>query len=211
MVDIARFFLDFTVDESCGKCTPCRDRHPAHAGDSGTHRGGQGRGWRHRKAGRPWPRTSRTTALCGLGQTAPNPVLSTLRYFRDEYEAHIKEKRCPAGSLPGAAQLCASSAQVPRLHPVRQGLPGWAPLPARCTSSHSHRCTPSASSAAPAWKSASFGAICKEIIVLRRNCKWKNSWSALTIDGVSVQVPARYDRSGGCQDKRVLIFPPCAT
>lgn len=96
MVDIAKFFLEFTVDESCGKCTPCRvgtkrmyemlsnickgnatlediDKLEALCYDV--------------KAG----------SLCGLGQTAPNPVLSTLKYFRDEYEAHVVEKRCPAG------------------------------------------------------------------------------------------------------------------
>lgn len=96
MVDIAKFFLEFTVDESCGKCPPCRigtkrmyeilDRITSGKGEEGDieklellaesiHQG----------------------ALCGLGQTAPNPVLSTLRYFRDEYEAHVKEHRCPAG------------------------------------------------------------------------------------------------------------------
>ena len=96
MVDIARFFLDFTVDESCGKCTPCR---------IGTKRmleildkiiAGKGELEdidrleelaQYIKAG----------SLCGLGQTAPNPVLSTLQYFRDEYIAHVVDKKCPAG------------------------------------------------------------------------------------------------------------------
>ena len=96
MVDIAKFFLEFTVDESCGKCTPCR---------VGTKR-----------LYEMLDKITRGTAtledldkmeelcyyikqnsLCGLGQTAPNPVLSTLRYFRDEYLAHIVDKRCPAG------------------------------------------------------------------------------------------------------------------
>ncbi len=96
MVDIAKFFLEFTVEESCGKCTPCR---------IGTKRMLE-----------ILTKITKGTATmedldkleelcyyvkensaCGLGQTAPNPVLSTLRYFRDEYEAHIKEKRCPAG------------------------------------------------------------------------------------------------------------------
>ncbi len=95
MVDMARFFMDFIQDESCGKCTPCRE---------GTRRFLQilekicdGRG-------EPGDIESleelsviiKDTALCGLGQTAPNPVLSTLRYFRDEYNAHVYEKRCPA-------------------------------------------------------------------------------------------------------------------
>ena len=96
MVDIARFFLDFTVDESCGKCAPCR---------IGTKRmleilerivEGKGQDGDIEKL-ENLANTIKTTALCGLGQSAPNPVLSTLRYFRDEYEAHIYEKRCPAG------------------------------------------------------------------------------------------------------------------
>ncbi len=96
MVDIARFFLDFTVDESCGKCAPCR---------IGTKRmleilnrivNGEGRDGDIEKL-EELATTIKSTALCGLGQTAPNPVLSTLKYFRDEYEAHIYEKRCPAG------------------------------------------------------------------------------------------------------------------
>ena len=95
MVDIARFFLDFTVDESCGKCTPCR---------IGTKRmleileritEGKGEEGDIEKL-EALAENIKATALCGLGQTAPNPVLSTLKYFRSEYEAHIKEKRCPA-------------------------------------------------------------------------------------------------------------------
>ena len=100
MVDISKFFLSFTQAESCGKCTPCRE---------GTKRmlefltritDGMG------KEGdiellEVLAKNIKLTALCGLGQTAPNPVLSTLRYFRDEYEAHIKEKRCPAGACKG--------------------------------------------------------------------------------------------------------------
>jgi NADH-quinone oxidoreductase subunit F/NAD(P)H dehydrogenase (quinone)/NADP-reducing hydrogenase subunit HndC len=95
MVDMARFFMDFIQDESCGKCTPCRE---------GTRRMldilnkiTKGRG----EAGdiellEELSAMIRDSALCGLGQTGPNPVLSTLQYFRDEYEAHIFEKRCPA-------------------------------------------------------------------------------------------------------------------
>ena len=95
-VDMARFFMDFCQDESCGKCAPCRE---------GTKRmleiltnicNGKG------KEGdiellEELAAVIKDTALCGLGQTAPNPVLSTIRYFRDEYEAHIRDKRCPAG------------------------------------------------------------------------------------------------------------------
>ena len=95
MVDIARFFLDFTVDESCGKCAPCR---------IGTRRmleilerivEGKGEEGDIEKL-ENLANTIKATALCGLGQTAPNPVLSTLKFFRHEYEAHIKEKKCPA-------------------------------------------------------------------------------------------------------------------
>jgi NADH-quinone oxidoreductase subunit F len=97
MVEIARFFLDFTQNESCGKCTFCRigtrrmleilTRITKGEGEEGDidkllSLGGQ----------------IKEASLCGLGQTAPNPVLTTIRYFRDEYDAHIKEKKCPAGS-----------------------------------------------------------------------------------------------------------------
>ncbi|HQB63586.1 MAG TPA: NADH-quinone oxidoreductase subunit NuoF, partial [Sedimentibacter sp.] len=96
MVDIARFFLDFTVDESCGKCTPCRE---------GTKRMlemlnkiAEGKGtMEDLDKLEKLAINIKETSLCGLGQTAPNPVLSTLKYFRDEYEAHVNEKRCPAG------------------------------------------------------------------------------------------------------------------
>jgi NADP-reducing hydrogenase subunit HndC len=103
MVDIARFFLDFTVDESCGKCTPCRE---------GTKRmleildkivEGKGQTGDIEKL-ESLANTIKNSALCGLGQTAPNPVLSTLKYFRDEYEAHINDKKCPAGVCQGLAK-----------------------------------------------------------------------------------------------------------
>lgn len=96
MVDIAKFFLEFTVDESCGKCPPCR---------IGTKRmleileritGGKGEEGDIEKL-EILAKNIKSSALCGLGQTAPNPVLSTLRYFRDEYEAHVRDKKCPAG------------------------------------------------------------------------------------------------------------------
>jgi NADP-reducing hydrogenase subunit HndC len=96
MVDFARFFLDFTVDESCGKCTPCR---------IGTRRLLELLNKITDGRGEPEDLDKleelcyyiKANALCALGQTAPNPVLSTLKYFRDEYEAHVYEKRCPAG------------------------------------------------------------------------------------------------------------------
>ena len=95
MVDIARFFLDFTVDESCGKCTPCRvgTRRMLEILERITEGKGEEGDIEKLEA---LAENIKATALCGLGQTAPNPVLSTLKYFRDEYEAHIKEKRCPA-------------------------------------------------------------------------------------------------------------------
>ena len=96
MVDIAKFFLEFTVDESCGKCTPCR---------VGTRRLLEilnkiieGRGeLEDLDRMEELCDYIKSASLCGLGQTAPNPVISTLRYFRDEYIAHIVDKKCPAG------------------------------------------------------------------------------------------------------------------
>lgn len=97
MVDIAKFFLEFTVDESCGKCTPCR---------VGTKRlleilnkitSGNGT-MEDLDRMEELCYYIKENSLCGLGQTAPNPVLSTLKYYRDEYEAHVKEHRCPAGA-----------------------------------------------------------------------------------------------------------------
>jgi bidirectional [NiFe] hydrogenase diaphorase subunit len=104
MVDVAKFFMDFCRDESCGKCVPCRTgtvqmydllakitSGEATLGDLAMLE--------------ELATLLRDTSLCGLGQTAPNPVVSTLRYFRDEYTAHIVERRCPAGvcRMGGAA------------------------------------------------------------------------------------------------------------
>lgn len=96
MVDIAKFFLEFTVDESCGKCTPCR---------IGTkrlyemlHKITNGNGTlEDLDKMEKLCHYIKNNSLCGLGQTAPNPVLSTLRYFKDEYLAHVVDKKCPAG------------------------------------------------------------------------------------------------------------------
>jgi NADH:ubiquinone oxidoreductase subunit F (NADH-binding)/Pyruvate/2-oxoacid:ferredoxin oxidoreductase delta subunit len=95
MVDVARYFMEFLEEESCGKCFPCREgtqrlkeilnRISAGRGTEDDLELLDDAGWMIKE-----------TSLCGLGQTAPNPVLSTLRYFRDEYIAHIREKRCPA-------------------------------------------------------------------------------------------------------------------
>ncbi len=96
MVDIAKFFLEFTVDESCGKCTPCRigTKRLLEMLDKITK--GQATMEDLDKM-EELCYYIKQNALCGLGQTAPNPVLSTLRYFRDEYVAHIVDKKCPAG------------------------------------------------------------------------------------------------------------------
>jgi bidirectional [NiFe] hydrogenase diaphorase subunit len=96
MVDVARFFMEFCMDESCGKCIPCR---------AGTvqmhdilHRITRGEaGLRDLEVLEQLAALLQEASLCGLGQTAPNPVMSTLRYFRPEYEAHIQERHCPAG------------------------------------------------------------------------------------------------------------------
>jgi NADH-quinone oxidoreductase subunit F/NAD(P)H dehydrogenase (quinone)/NADP-reducing hydrogenase subunit HndC len=95
MVDMARFFMDFIQDESCGKCTPCREgtRRMLEIVERITH--GQGRSGDIELL-EEMSGVIKNSALCGLGQTGPNPVLSTLRYFRHEYEAHIYEHRCPA-------------------------------------------------------------------------------------------------------------------
>ena len=122
MVDIARFFMDFTQDESCGKCTPCRE---------GTKRMldiltdiTKGKG----KAGdiellEEMATVIKNAALCGLGQTAPNPVLSTIRYFKKEYEEHIYEHRC-------RATVCSAMYKSPCQHtcPIEMDIPSYIAL-----------------------------------------------------------------------------------
>ena len=104
MVNIAKFYIEFTVDESCGKCTPCR---------IGTKRmleilqkicAGKGTQEDLLKLEKLANNIKRAS-LCGLGQTAPNPVLSTLKYFKDEYIAHIRDKACPAGECKSLAKV----------------------------------------------------------------------------------------------------------
>ena len=97
MVDMARYFLSFTENESCGKCVPCRmgTKHLLRILTGIT----EGRGTSEqlevlRKIGE----TMKTSSLCGLGQTAPNPVLTTLKYYEEEYRAHIEDHKCPAGA-----------------------------------------------------------------------------------------------------------------
>jgi NADH:ubiquinone oxidoreductase subunit F (NADH-binding) len=96
MVDIARFFLDFTVDESCGKCTPCREGTKKMLEILEKITTGNGT-LEDLDRLETLGLIIKDTALCGLGKTAPNPVISTLRYFREEYEKHVVDKSCPAG------------------------------------------------------------------------------------------------------------------
>ncbi len=108
MVDLAKFFMDFIQRESCGKCIPCREgtrrlletlqRITSRKDTQGVAALERFRSIMYLER---LTETIRDTSLCGLGQTAPNPVLSTLRFFRDEYEAHIYERRCPAGACAG--------------------------------------------------------------------------------------------------------------
>ena len=97
MVDVAKFFLEFTQAESCGKCPPCREGTKKMLDILTRICAGKGKP-EDLEALEYLGTMIKETSLCGLGQTAPNPVLTTLRYFRDEYEAHINEKRCPAGA-----------------------------------------------------------------------------------------------------------------
>ncbi len=96
MVDIAKFFLEFTVDESCGKCTPCRigTRRMLEILEKITNGNGTLEDLDRLEE---LANHVKSTSLCGLGQTAPNPIISTLRYFRDEYIAHVVDKKCPSG------------------------------------------------------------------------------------------------------------------
>jgi dissimilatory sulfite reductase (desulfoviridin) alpha/beta subunit len=96
MVDVARYFLDFLQYESCGKCVPCREGIKRMLEITTNITKGQGTK-EDMDLLQEMAETIRDFSLCGLGQTAPNTVLSTLRYFRKEYEAHVIEKRCPAG------------------------------------------------------------------------------------------------------------------
>ncbi len=96
MVNVARYFIEFTQSESCGKCTPCREGTKRMLEILDRLTNGEGEEGDIDKLLR-LADTVRRTALCGLGQAAPNPVLSTIKHFRHEYEAHIREKRCPTG------------------------------------------------------------------------------------------------------------------
>jgi NADH-quinone oxidoreductase subunit F len=96
MVDIARYFLTFLEEESCGKCVPCREGLKRMRQVLDEIIEGRGEEW-HLDLLEQMSQAIGDGSLCGLGQTAPNPVMTTVKYFRDEYEAHIKDKKCPAG------------------------------------------------------------------------------------------------------------------
>jgi NADH:ubiquinone oxidoreductase subunit F (NADH-binding)/(2Fe-2S) ferredoxin/Pyruvate/2-oxoacid:ferredoxin oxidoreductase delta subunit len=110
MIDVAKYFLNFLTDESCGKCTPCREGIRQMLKILTSISEGKG------KEGdiellEELADTTKIASLCALGGSAPNPVLSTIRYFKDEYEAHIKEKRCPAFVCKGLIAYCIDPAK----------------------------------------------------------------------------------------------------
>ncbi|MBF0475203.1 MAG: FAD-dependent oxidoreductase [Deltaproteobacteria bacterium] len=153
MVDVARFFMEFCVDESCGKCTPCRVGTRQMLGILTRICQGRGREGDIETLEK-WASIIQNTALCGLGQTAPNPVLSTLRYFRYEYEAHIRDKRCPAVACTDlfkapCQHACPAGMDVPaylallragRLEDAYQVLLKTNPFPSICGRVCDHKC-----------------------------------------------------------------------
>jgi len=123
MVNIAKFYLEFTVEESCGKCTPCRvgNKRLLEILEKIT----EGRGaMKDLETLKTLSEIIKDTSLCGLGQTAPNPILSTLKYFEDEYLAHIQDKKCPAGvcqkliTYTVVAEKCKGCTACARVCPV---------------------------------------------------------------------------------------------
>jgi len=194
MVDVARFFLEFVQEESCGKCTPCR---------VGTKRmleivtricegkGEESDIERLEKLGR----TIQQTALCGLGQSAPNPVLSTLRHFRDEYVAHIRDKRCPAG-------VCADLVRSPCQNacPAGVNVPGYVSLIGEGRTAealHLHR------------ENNPFAAVCARVCF--HPCESKCRRATLD-EAVSIRGVKRFmaDAEQGLQLPSTRIDPACA-
>ena len=182
MVDVARFYLDFTVDESCGKCPPCRigtkrmleilERIVAGKGEEGDVEKLEILGKNIKEA-----------SLCGLGKSAPNPVLSTIKYFRDEYDAHINDKKCPAGYCKALLNYVIDKGQVRRVQRVCQGVSGRLYF-RRNKETVCDRPDGMRQNAAPASRSASSAQSS------RNNAKGENdNMVSLTIDGVLVKVP----------------------
>jgi len=153
MVDVARFFMDFCQDESCGKCVPCREGTKKMLNiltDICEGRGREG----DIELLEELAAVIKNAALCGLGQTAPNPVLSTIRYFRHEYEAHIKAKRCPASVCSAlfkspCQNICPVGMDVPdyialvragRLEDAYKVLLRTNPFPSVCGRVCDHKC-----------------------------------------------------------------------
>ena len=122
MVDVANYFLEFTVSESCGKCTPCREGLAQALNDLKKITKGQGKPEDLAKL-ESLGQVIRDTALCGLGQTGPNPVITTMKYFRNEYEDHLRAKRCPAGVCQDLFRSpCENSC------PLHMNIPGYLEL-----------------------------------------------------------------------------------
>lgn len=148
MVDIAKFFLEFTVDESCGKCAPCRigTKRLYEILDRITKGQGELEDLDKLEA---LCNNIKTSSLCGLGQTAPNPVLSTLRYFRDEYVAHVVDQKAPraCGKASPTITSCQRSAKAARCARKSARL---RPFPAKLNRPLSST-TKNVSSAALAW------------------------------------------------------------
>jgi NADH-quinone oxidoreductase subunit F len=122
MVDVAKFFLQFTLDESCGKCTPCRSGIPQMLAILNKISRGEGT-MSDLDTLTDLAQMVSTTSLCGLGQTSPNPILTTLRHFREEYESHIIDKKC-------ASAVCRALFHSPCQHtcPVELEIPGYISL-----------------------------------------------------------------------------------
>lgn len=135
MVNVARYFLDFTASESCGKCLPCRVGIPTMRDIMVRITEGDGE-LEDLDRLRELSKLIKSSSLCALGQTAPNPVLSTLRYFEDEYRAHIEDGICPAGAceaLSGAysidSETCKACDKCAKVCPTgaAAGTPGAPP------------------------------------------------------------------------------------
>lgn len=129
MVSIAQFFMNFICNESCGKCTPCREGTTRMLDILTRITKGNGKPGDIEEL-RSLAKMIQNSSLCGLGKTAPNPVLSTLANFEDEYREHIFDKKCRTGQLPQPDDVCYRPGSVQGLHEVRAQLPGRAPSPA---------------------------------------------------------------------------------